>query len=227
MPRALVTGGSRGIGLAVAGALAAAGYDVTTASRTGPGPAGTTHVPCDLSDPADVEALAASVGRGGLDVCVLNAAVRRLAPVAETTEASWRASVETNLGANVALCRLLLPALRRSGGYIVIVGSHAATRFFEGGLAYSATKAGLKALAETLLLEERQHGVRTCLLSPGAVANRAGDISPGKIAPSSVAELVVWLVTAAPADVAFGEIELRPAALRTPPISGMDRLQYV
>lgn len=78
-----------------------------------------------------------------------------------------------------------------------------------------------------LLLEERANGVRAVLVSPGAIANRDWDASPSKISTASFGSLVVDLVDRMPADLAVGEIEVRPAVLEQGPESGLARLQRV
>jgi NAD(P)-dependent dehydrogenase (short-subunit alcohol dehydrogenase family) len=137
------------------------------------------------------------------------------------------ASVLVNLIAPFRLTQATLPLLRRTGGVLVFMGSHAGTRFFEGGAAYCATKAALKALVEVLLLEERPQGVRTVLVSPGAIANRAYDDSVMKMSVQSVGRFVAKLITEVPSDIAVGEIEIRPARLASPTVTGLDRLQSV
>jgi NAD(P)-dependent dehydrogenase (short-subunit alcohol dehydrogenase family) len=118
-----------------------------------------------------------------------------------------------------------LPAIRASAGSYVVMGSHAGIRFFEGGAAYSATKAALKALVETLLLEERAHGVRATLVNAGAIANRHGDDVPYKMSPA--AHWVGALVQDQARDLAVGEVEIRPARLPAPQVAGLAPLQHV
>jgi NADP-dependent 3-hydroxy acid dehydrogenase YdfG len=134
--------------------------------------------------------------------------------------------VAVNLTANLRVIQAALPALRAAGGHIVLMGSHAGDRPFEGGMAYCATKAALKSMAEVLLMEERPHGVRTTLLNPGAIRNFDDDFSELKMSTESVASVVSWVVSA-PADTVLGEVELRPARLGTPPAVGFERLQHV
>lgn len=162
-----------------------------------------------------------------LDVCVLNAAVRRFGTVAELDPLALQVSLAVNLCAPVLVAQGCLPLLRSAKGVIVVVGSHAAARYFEGGVAYSATKAGLKALVETLLLEERRHGVRATLVSPGAIANRPTDHATTKMTTDAVGELVRWVAEGTPGGVAVGEVEIRPLAPGEPPVVGIQRLQDV
>ncbi|MFI6507230.1 SDR family oxidoreductase [Streptosporangium sp. NPDC050855] len=226
---ALVTGTNRGSGLAIAEDLRDRGYRVFSLNRSPAGRDGSGEHRCDLADPAQIRS---AVGRvlqeaGRLDVCVSNAVDRVLDPIADLDEADWDRLVAVNLSAGFHLLKAVLPALRASRGLFVAMGSHAATRFFEGGAAYSATKAGLKALVETLLLEERRNGVRACLVSPGAIANLDGDGSPHKMSTRSVARCVGAIVDSWPKDLVVGEIEIRPAGLPEPPVIGIDRLLHV
>ncbi|MCA6090819.1 SDR family NAD(P)-dependent oxidoreductase [Streptomyces sp. SCA3-4] len=228
-PVALVTGANRGTGLAIARELHGRGYRVAALNRTSSGESWMHEWICDLADPAAVDAALEEVlsGFGRLDACVTNAVARAFAPIAELDVADWNESVAVNLTSVFRVVQATLPYLRRSGGSYVIMGSHAGTRFFEGGVAYSATKAALKALVETLLLEERVHGVRATLVSPGAIANLDGDDTPYKMATESVARCVGALVQDQPADLVVGDVEIRPARLPDPQISGIARLQHV
>ncbi|MEV7122400.1 SDR family oxidoreductase [Kitasatospora griseola] len=226
---ALVTGANRGTGLAIAAELHRRGYRVAALNRTPAGQDWLSEVICDLADPAAPERAVAEVleRHGRLDVCVANAVVRRIATVGELSAEDWDESVAVNLTSVFRLVQATLPALRASSGSYVVMGSHAGTRWFEGGFAYAATKGALKALVETLLLEERPNGVRATLLSPGAIANRAADDTPLKMTTESVARCVGYLVQDQPVDLVYGEAEIRPARLGEPQVAGLDRLQYV
>jgi NAD(P)-dependent dehydrogenase (short-subunit alcohol dehydrogenase family) len=225
-PVAVVTGANRGTGRAIAAELAGAGMQVWQLNRKPTG--SSTEVICDLSDPGRIAAAFAEVleHTGRLDALVTNAVDRYFAPVIDLDLDRWNAALTVNLTSIVASVQQALPMLRRSGGSIVLMGSHAGTRFFEGGLSYCASKAALKAVCEVLLLEERPFGVRTTLVSPGAIANEDGDESPLKMTTASVARVVRDLILN-PSDVAVGEIELRPALLGPPVVAGLDRLQSV
>jgi NAD(P)-dependent dehydrogenase (short-subunit alcohol dehydrogenase family) len=187
------------------------------------------EIECDLADPGAVhDAVAAAVAYAGrLDACVSSAVTRHLAPVASLSLEDWNESVAVNLTSVFALAQAALPALRASAGIILVLGSHAGSRFFETGAAYSATKAALKALVETLLLEERPHGVVATLITPGAIANVEGDADPRKMSTASVARYVGHLVQDRCDDVVVGEVEIRPARLPPPPVAGLARLLHV
>jgi hypothetical protein len=82
-------------------------------------------------------------------------------------------------------------------------------------------------VVETLLLEERPHGVRAALISPGAIANAADDSSPAKMAATSVARCVGAIAQDFDRDLVVGDLEIRPALLARPLVRGLDRLQGV
>lgn len=224
---ALVTGANRGTGRAVRNRLIADGFNVRCLNRT----SCADHVDpvlVDLRDGDTVQrgALAALDGADRLDVLVLNAVTRGFGRLAELSPAAWDEAVAVNLTSVFRLTQAVLPMLRTAGGHIVIMGSHAGVRPFEEGLVYCATKAALRSVAEVLLMEERQHGVRTTLVNPGAIRNFPDDFATTKMSVDSVASVVSWAV-ATPPDTVLGEIELRPALLDPPPVTGLDRLQYV
>ncbi|WP_329315245.1 SDR family oxidoreductase [Streptomyces sp. NBC_00597] len=225
--RALVTGSNRGTGRAIRERLTADGFAVRCLNRT----SCADHrdpVTADLADGQAAFEAARTVLADvpALDLLVLNAVTRGLGRVDELDPQVWDEALAVNLTANVRVIQAALPALREAGGHIVLMGSHAGDRPFEGGMAYCATKAALKSVAEVLLMEERPNGVRTTLLNPGAIRNFDDDFSELKMSVESVASVVSWVV-AAPADTVLGEVELRPARLGTPPAVGFERLQHV
>jgi 3-oxoacyl-[acyl-carrier protein] reductase len=228
-PVALVTGSNRGSGRAIAGRLHERGYRVFSLNRTVTGEDWLGERECDL---ASRESLAAGVAAvleraGRLDVVIANAVERVLDPIEKMSEQDWDRQLEINLSSVFRLVKQVLPALRRSRGLFLVMGSHAGSRYFEGGSAYSATKAALKALVETLLLEERNNGVRACLLAPGAISNLDGDDAPTKVSVESVGTCVASIVADWPADLVVGELEFRPALLPDSPVTGIDRLLHV
>jgi NADP-dependent 3-hydroxy acid dehydrogenase YdfG len=224
----IVTGANRGTGLAIATELHEAGWEVWGLNRTASGPTWVRELTCDLSRPEAAATAVAAVlrRRRRIDAVVANAVVRTLGRVGQIDPQAWRRAIDVNLTSVLRLVQAALPALRERQGGIVLMGSHAGERFFEGGASYCATKAALKALAEVLLLEERPNGVRTTLMNPGAIANHADDESPLKMSTTSVGRAVRWVLEA-PQDTAIGEIELRPARLPSMPVTGLDRLQAV
>ncbi|MDT0444221.1 SDR family NAD(P)-dependent oxidoreductase [Streptomyces johnsoniae] len=184
----LVTGASRGIGRAVAGAFAQAGDRVAVhwatrradAAETLAGLPGGGHVLVrgDLADPDRVEALVeeAADGLGGIDVLVNNAAVMTPHPLPTTGyaawQAAWRETAAVNLfgAANVSYCAARHMIGRGAAGRIVNVGSRGAFRGEPDHPAYGATKAALHALGQSLAVSLAPHGIAVTSVAPGFVA---------------------------------------------------------
>jgi NAD(P)-dependent dehydrogenase (short-subunit alcohol dehydrogenase family) len=228
---AFVTGGTRGIGFAIARALVDHGMKVamTGLSETRLAEARRTLVASAAG--ADVEAIRADVRRyeeieqaiqtaasrfGGLDVLVNNAGVGVFANVSEMTPAQWAHVLDTNLTGVFNACHAALPLLkRRGGGFIINISSLSGKNPFAGAAAYCASKAGLNAFSEALMQELRYDDIRVSYVLPGSVATSfsSGDASKGadwKIAPEEVAEVVVNLLRHNPRSLP-SRVELRPS----------------
>ena len=229
---AIVTGGSRGIGFAIAHALMAEGANVTITGRSdahladarrrleGAGPGGLEAMRADVRAIADVQrVLDATVSRfGGLDILINNAGVGLFRNVAELTPEEWAETVDTNLTGAFYMARAAIPRLKeRGGGSIVNISSLAGTNPFAGGGAYCASKAGLNAFSEALMQEVRHDGIRVSCVAPGSVATRfGGDETRGadwKLLPEDVAEVVLNLLRHHPRALA-SRVELRPSRPR-------------
>lgn len=225
---AIVTGGSRGIGLAVASALMSRGANVAIAGLD-PGRlneaaarletaacGGSVHtVQADVGDYAQAERLVGSTVErfGGLDLLVNNAGVGRFAPVAETAPDEWRRMIDTNLTGVFNCCHAAIPHLRRrGGGWIINVSSLAGTNAFAGAAGYCATKAGLNAFSEALMQEVRHDDIRVSYVMPGSVNTGFGglDSADWKLAPEDVARVVVDLLEH-PQRSLPSRVEIRPS----------------
>jgi 3-oxoacyl-[acyl-carrier protein] reductase len=226
---AMVTGGSRGIGLAIARGLAAQGAHVCITGRDdahlsaarpliekeGPGSVETLHA--DVRRYDDVErAVAAAVARfGGLDFLINNAGVGIFANVADMTPAQWSEVIDTNLTGVFHACHAAIPHMRRrGGGFIINISSLAGKNAFPRAAAYCATKSGLNAFSEALMQEVRYDGIRVSYVMPGSVATgfSGGDESKGadwKVSAEEVAEVVLNLLHH-PARSLPSRVELRP-----------------
>lgn len=175
---ALVTGASRGIGLAIARALAASGVRVAVVARSADalhdaaGEIGALAFPTDVTSAEAVDDLAArvSVGLAGAPDFVVNSAGSfALSTVSSTTGEEFDRQLEVNLRGPFLVMRAFLPAmLARRSGHIVSIGSVAGRVAFAGNGAYSASKFGLRGLHEVLAEETRGSGVRTTLIEPAA-----------------------------------------------------------
>jgi NAD(P)-dependent dehydrogenase (short-subunit alcohol dehydrogenase family)/uncharacterized protein YndB with AHSA1/START domain len=182
--RVLVTGGSSGIGLSVAQALAREGAEVALLARNELGLAAAKRKLAEhggeavtvAADVTDHEALAAAVETaaaelGGLDVLVTSAASLSFGRFTETAAADFEATIETVLGGTIATIREALPHLERSRGAVVAVGSIAARMPLPGMAAYTASKHGLVGFLDTVRveLEESCSSVTLSMVNPGAV----------------------------------------------------------
>jgi len=221
----LVTGGSRGIGFAIARGLLARGASVTIAgtdqARLDEAAAelggGVLALRADVRDyPAVEAALARTVSQfGGLDVLVNNAGRGVFRPVAETSVEDWRSVIDTNLSGVFHGCRAALPHLRaRGGGWIFNISSLASKNPFPGGAAYSASKAALNAFTDAFMQEVRWDGIRVACILPGSVATGFGGLPNTKtewaLQPEDVATVVLDLI-AHPARSLPSRVEIRPA----------------
>jgi len=229
---ALITGGSRGIGLGIAAALSATGVSVSITGRDARsleaaqrklGSAALT-VRADVQNEQDAAtAVDETVARfGGLDILVNNAGVGVFAPVAEMTPAQWRQVLETNLNGVFYCCHAAIPHLRRrGGGWIINISSLASKNPFANAAAYCASKAGLNAFSEVLMQEVRHDNIRVSYILPGSVATgfaSRGDHGSAdwKLTPEDVAQVVVDLI-AHPSRSLPSRVELRPSK---PPVRG-------
>jgi 3-oxoacyl-[acyl-carrier protein] reductase len=189
--KALVTGGTRGIGRATVLALAVAGAEVMTCHRT-PGEhadslrrelaalPGTHHVVrADLADPAQVDGLAVRAGEvfGHLDVLVNNAGVIHQAPYGDLTAEEWEHNVAVGLTAPHLLIQRCLP-LMRPGASVIGVGSRAVEIGVPGRAHYTAVKAALTGLGRSLAKELGPHGIRVNMISPGMVETETWEEMP-------------------------------------------------
>jgi NADP-dependent 3-hydroxy acid dehydrogenase YdfG len=227
---ALVTGASRGIGLACARALAAAGARVAMLARTertlraaareiG---LGALAVVGDLSTSDSTRAAVAEVERafgGAPDIVVNNAGLFTLASLEATSPAEFARTMDTNLVAPFTILHALLPAMRaRRSGHILTIGSIADRTPLPENAAYAASKFGLRGLHEVLRAELRGSGVRATLVSPGPVDTPLWDpVDPDQrpgftprammLSPEAVADAVLYVV-AQPPDVNVDELRL-------------------
>lgn len=171
---AVVTGASRGIGLAIAEELQAAGAHVVRLARSlADGQADRrTDYRCDVTVAADVERVAGDVlgSRGAPDLLVSNAGSFLLKPMEDTTPGDLQEQLAANLTGPFLVLRAFLPAMKQRGsGLIITIGSIADHVTFPGNAAYTAGKRGLRGLHEVMAAELAGTGVRATLLSPGPV----------------------------------------------------------
>ena len=227
---ALVTGGSRGIGLAIARALVADGVQVSITGR------GAAHLSAarqkiEAAGPGAVETFQADVRRydevkgaidatvsrfGGLDFLVNNAGIGIFTDVASMTPAQWSEVIDTNLTGVFNACQAALPHLRqRGGGFIINISSLAGKNPFKGAAAYCASKAALNAFSEVLMQEVRYDNIRVSYVMPGSVATGFSNReetkgADWKSAPEDIADVVVGLLQSNTRSLP-SRVEIRPS----------------
>lgn len=224
----LITGGTRGIGRALAETLLRAGDLVAVTGTTEDGVVKAERelarlgqaaaITCDVRDPAAVELAVrtAAAKFGGLDVLVNNAGVGVGAPVADLAHDEWRRIIDTNLTGLFSCCKAAIPLLRqRGGGWIVNVSSLASNNPFPGGAAYCASKAAVNAFSEALMQELRYDNIRVTCVLPGSVATGFSGREPGtgaewKLRPEDVADAILDVLNHPPRSLP-SRIEIRPS----------------
>ncbi len=226
----VVTGGTRGIGRAIAAALLEAGANVGICGRNSaevdravsdlrnraPGDIKVVGAVCDVSRPDQVRSLFEVVDKelSGLDVLVNNAGVGFFSATADLSIEQWQQTIDTNLSGAFYCSREALQRFRaRGGGYIVNISSLAGKNPFAGGAAYNASKFGLNGFSEAMMLDHRQQNVRVTYIMPGSVDTSFGrnsEPADWKIAPTDIAEIVLGLLRM-PARTLVSRVEVRPS----------------
>lgn len=221
-PLALITGASRGIGAAVARAIAEThslllgGRDAAALDALAGELPHARPWPVDLADDAALAAAVAGVDR--LDVLVHSAGVARVGPLSSAPAELWRSTYEINVVAVAESTRLLLPALRAARGHVVLINSGAGRTANPGWGPYAASKFALRAYADVLRGEEPD--LRVTSVFPGRTAtdmqrvvraDEGGEFEPDRyLRPESVAAAVRSAVLAPP-DAHITEVVVRPA----------------
>jgi len=170
---ALVTGGNRGIGLAIARRMRDEGHEVVVASRSGEAPDGLTAVACDVSDSASVDAAFAAaeerLGRS-IDVVVANAGITRDTLLMRMTDEEFETVVDTNLvGAFRVARRAAKGMIRARRGRIILISSVVGLYGSPGQTNYAASKAGLVGLARSISRELGARGITANVVAPGFI----------------------------------------------------------
>ena len=168
----LVTGGNRGIGLAIARAMAADGDAVTVTYRSGEPPEGLAGVRCDVTDTASVDAAFAEVEekQGPVEVLVANAGVTKDQLLMRMSDEEWDTVIQTNLaGAFRTVRRASKGMIRLKKGRIILIGSVVGLYGSPGQVNYAATKAGLVGIARSVTREIGSRGITANVVAPGFV----------------------------------------------------------
>jgi short-subunit dehydrogenase len=231
--RALITGASSGIGKATALAFAKAGIDVALVSRSldklealrealkPTGVEAKTYA-LDLGQISQVKEKiqAIALDFGDIDILVNNAGIGYTANLSETPLEGWQQVIDLNLTSVFQCIAGILPLMRDRGrGTIINIASIAGKQAFANWGAYSVSKAGLIALSQTLAQEERSHGIRVTIISPGAVNTEIWDTETVNanfdrskmLTPEIVAQSILHTVLLPPQAV-IDELTIMPSA---------------
>lgn len=209
----LVTGGNRGIGLAVAQAFAAQGDRVAVTHRGSGVPDGLLGLTCDVTDPGQIDkaVTAAEEAHGPLDVVVANAGITDDRLILRMSDSDFGRVLDTNLGGAFRVARRAVESMvGRRGGRLVFISSVAGLRGSAGQANYASSKAGLVGLARSLARELGPRGITANVVAPGLVDTDMTkalsarqrdrilqDVPLGRSArPSEVASAVLWLASA-------------------------------
>ena len=227
---AIVTGGTRGIGRAIAKSLATAGAKVAITARNEKeitdavaklnqlsGGNVTGHV-CDVRDYEQVKSVFAKVAQdlGGVDILINNAGIGIFAPVESTSVEDFRAVLETNVFGVFYCCHEAIPLMkRRGGGYIINISSLAGTNAHPQMAAYNASKFGLNGFSEALMQEVRHDGIKVSYIMPGSVNTEFGGDEPSdekswQLQPDDIARVVLDLLQY-PDRSLPSRVEIRPS----------------
>jgi NAD(P)-dependent dehydrogenase (short-subunit alcohol dehydrogenase family) len=224
----LITGASRGIGLAIAESLSRMGAHVALCARDerrlqavvsefGRDGRRAIAVAADVSRASDISAAVRKTEQelGPIEILVNNAGIGYFVPVQDGTEEMWDAVLDTNLKSVFLLSKAVAPGMiERRSGHIINIASMAGKSAFAGGSIYCASKWGLLGLTQCMAEDLRTHGIRVSAVCPGSVNTEFSPHTgrdPGKmLQPADVAHAVETIVTQEPQSF-ISEISLRPA----------------
>jgi len=229
MKVALITGGTKGIGKAIAEHLLQDGYAVavtgTRAETVQPlseelnqrFPDRCLGFISDVRDYADQERIIAQIRAkwGRLDVLIANAGLGHFKPIDEMSPTEWGEVIDINLTGVFNSVKSSIELLKQSKGYVITIASLAGTNFFANGTAYNASKFGLVGFTQSAMLDLRKYGIKVTTIMPGSVAthfngNIPDDADSWKIQPEDIAQMTMDLLKM-PARTLPSKIEVRPS----------------
>ena len=225
---AIVTGGTRGIGRAIASSLVNAGAKVAITARNEKDLAAAVSelnrnsnaagYPCDVRDYEQVESTVAQIAAdfGGIDILVNNAGIGIFESVESMSVEDFRAVLETNVFGVFYFCHEVIPVMKqRGGGYIINISSLAGANPHPQMAAYNASKFGLNGFSEALMQEVRHDGIKVSYIMPGSVNTEFGGDSPSsekswQLQPDDIAQVVMDLLEH-PDRTLPSRVEIRPS----------------
>jgi NAD(P)-dependent dehydrogenase (short-subunit alcohol dehydrogenase family) len=227
---AIVTGSTKGIGLAIAESLHREGAQLVISARnqkeisetvdrfSSTGAAKVVGRKCDVQDREDVKALVdfAASELGGLDILINNAGIGVFKTVEEMAPSDWKRVIRTNLDSLFYGCHYAIPEMKkRGGGFIINIGSLAGKNAFVTGAAYNASKFGLIGFSEALMQELRYDDIRVAYVMPGSVDTWFGGKPPEggdswKVGADDVSQVVMETLKRDPRCLT-SRIEIRPS----------------
>lgn len=225
---ALITGGSKGIGLGIAEALLEQGMKVAITGRNqssideamqGLKHKGYTDVigfACDVRNLVEQRKTVSEIVLkwGKLDVSIANAGVGHFASIEEMTESQWKDTIDINLTGVFNTIKASVENLKATQGYFITIASLAGTNFFANGAAYNASKFGLVGFTQAVMLDLRQYGIKTTTIMPGSVTSYFNNHLPNendawKIQPEDIGEIIADILKMHPRALP-SKIEIRP-----------------
>jgi len=226
---ALITGGSKGIGLGIAEAMAREGMKVAITSRHFEeaqaaakhlitlGAASALALECDVRDWEAQKNTVSEILKDWrhLDVVIANAGVGHFGSIDTMTHKQWHEIMDVNLTGVFYTLQATIDALKESKGYLVTIASLAGTNFFANGAAYNTSKFGLVGFTQAAMLDLRPHGIKVTTIMPGSVATHFNNHVPNpgddwKIQPEDIGQMVIDLLKMNPR-VLPSKIEVRPS----------------
>lgn len=225
----LITGGSKGIGRAIAEQMLQAGMNVGITGRSINSLKSVSEeliakygdkvvaFEADVRNyKAQQDAVRDLVAKfGSLDVVIANAGVGHFAPIDEMTHDQWNDIIDINLTGVFNTVKASVESIKQSEGYIITIASLAGTNFFAQGSAYNASKFGLVGFTQAIMLDLRKYGVKVSTIMPGSVSTYFNDHTPNeadawKIQPEDIAELTMDILNMNPRTLP-SKIEVRPS----------------
>jgi len=227
---ALITGGTKGIGFAIALSLLNEGVNVAITSRSESAADDAAkqlesarktqaRVVGIKADVKDFESQQNAVDKvlahfNKLDIVIANAGLGHFGSIEDLTVEKWQETIDTNLSGVFYSIKSSVEALKKSQGYFITISSLAGTNFFAGGSAYNASKFGVTGFTQSVMLDLRQHNVKVSTIMPGSVSTHFNGNEPSqndawKIQGEDIGELVLDLLKMNPRTLP-SKIEVRP-----------------